>query len=138
MQVVVSDPPFARVKVWLVRELELPSLLPGLVRRELAEWMGPTHEALGDLRTIATELVTNALVHASAEWVRVHLVPESGFWRLTVVDPGRNGLVPHPRISSETEEAGRGLRVVHGLTSGAWGTHRTVVGERVVWALVPR
>ncbi|YCK42590.1 ATP-binding protein [Actinomadura sp. ATCC 39365] len=135
---VVADPPFAGVKVWLVREIEIPSLLPGLVRRELAEWMGSTHEALGDLQTIATELVTNALIHANAEWVRVHLIPESGFWRLTVVDPGRNGLVPHPRITAETDEWGRGLRMVHGLTSGAWGTNATLLGERVVWALVPR
>ncbi|MFI6919332.1 ATP-binding protein [Nonomuraea spiralis] len=118
--------------------MEVPALLPGLVRRELTEWMGSTQEALGDLQTIATELVTNALIHANAEWVRVHLIPESGFWRLTVVDPGRNGLVPRPRIAAGMEEWGRGLRMVHGLTLGGWGTHVTMVGERVVWALVPR
>ncbi|MGW4411918.1 ATP-binding protein [Nonomuraea sp. NPDC004702] len=133
-----TDPPFAGVKVWFLGEIGDPATLPGLARRELTAWMGLDHEALADLQLIASELVTNALVHAAAEWVRVHLVPESGFWRLIVVDPGLNGRVPHPRVSSETDEHGRGLRVVHDVTQGLWGTYATLVGERVVWALVPR
>ncbi|NUT09581.1 MAG: ATP-binding protein [Nonomuraea sp.] len=126
------------MKVWFVGEIDDPAKIPALARRELAAWTGTDHEALPGLRLIASELVTNALVHAAAEWVRMLLVPERGFWRLTVIDPGRNGLVPHPRVSEETDESGRGLRVVHDATGGLWGTYRTLVGERVVWALVPR
>ncbi|MFI7423434.1 ATP-binding protein [Nonomuraea sp. NPDC049684] len=128
----------AGVKVWTVGELDDPAMLPRLARTELAAWLGADHQALDDLRLIASELVTNALQHAAAQWVRLSLAPEAGFWRLAVTDPGRNGLVPRPRVPADTDASGRGLRLVHELTTGLWGTYQDRAGERVVWALLRR
>lgn len=100
------------------------------------------HPALGDLQLIASELVTNALVHGGGPWVRMSLLPvEEGqrcYWRLSVADPGLSRTVPLPRMPGPGETRGRGLWVVDDLTRGSWGTHCTRVGERVVWALLPR
>ncbi|MEU1390285.1 MULTISPECIES: ATP-binding protein [unclassified Nonomuraea] len=128
----------AGVKVWTVGEVGDPAMLPRLARTELAAWLGADHQALDDLRLIASELVANALQHAAAQWVRLSLAPEAGFWRLAVADPGRNGLVPRPRMPLDADESGRGLRLVHELTKGLWGTYLDRAGERIVWALVPR
>ncbi|MGW4407157.1 ATP-binding protein [Nonomuraea sp. NPDC004702] len=122
----------------MVDELDDPAMLPRLARAELRTWLRPDHEALDDLRLVATELIANALQHAAAHWVGMRLTPERGFWRLAVTDPGLNGLVPRPRTPADTEESGRGLRVVHELSRGLWGTHRGDAGERVVWALLRR
>ncbi|MEU5867815.1 ATP-binding protein [Nonomuraea sp. NPDC047529] len=128
----------AGVKVWTVGELEDPATLPRLARTELTAWLGADHRALDDLRLIASELVANALQHAKAQWVRLSLAPEAGFWRPAVADPGRNGLVPRPRLPLDADESGRGLRLVHELTNGLWGTYLDRAGERIVWALVSR
>jgi anti-sigma regulatory factor (Ser/Thr protein kinase) len=112
--------------------------VPSLARRELVEWMGPDHPALADLQEIASELVTNAIIHAAATWVRMSLVPESGFWRLAVTDPGRSGRIPCQRHPLPNVERERGLLIVDSLTHGRWDTRLNLVGERVVWALLPR
>jgi hypothetical protein len=141
MRVAVSERPYAGVKVWLFSELDDCALLPALARRELRGWMGE-HPALGDLQLIASELVTNALVHGCGAWVRMSLVPtvegERRYWRLAVVGPGTSEAMPLPRIPGPDESTGRGLWVVDDLTRGCWGTDLTPVGERVVWALLPR
>ncbi|MFC4012425.1 ATP-binding protein [Nonomuraea purpurea] len=137
---VLSDPPYAGIKVWLTREVEA-SRIPALARRELRGWMGD-HPALADLELIASELVTNALVHGAGPWVRMSLRSveerERRYWRLTVVDPGRSASVPMPRMPGPGEKTGRGLLVVDALTNGCWETAVTQVGERMVWALLPR
>lgn len=141
MKTTLANPPYAGVKMWLFSELNDCALLPALARRELRGWMGD-HPALGDLQLIASELVTNALVHGCGEWVRMSLVPtvegERRYWRLSVVGPGTSEAVPWPRIPGSDETTGRGLWVVDDLTHGCWGTDLTPVGERVVWALLPR
>ncbi|GGP12683.1 hypothetical protein GCM10012278_61460 [Nonomuraea glycinis] len=141
MRATLANPPYAGVKVWLFSELDDCALLPALARRELRGWMGE-HPALDDLQLIASELVTNVLVHGCGAWVRMSLVQtvEGGrrYWRLAVVGPGTSEAVPLPRISGPDETTGRGLWVVDDLTRGCWGTNLTPVGERVVWALLPR
>ncbi|MEV4288869.1 ATP-binding protein [Nonomuraea bangladeshensis] len=125
----------------MIKDLDDCALLPSLARRELQAWMGE-HSALENLQLIASELVTNALVHGRGPWVRMSLFPVDGdgrrYWRLAVVDPGSSGRIPLPRMPGEEESRGRGLWVVDALTCGCWGTERTVIGERVVWALLPR
>ena len=137
MRAAVSNPPYAGVKVWTTGETE-SHRIPSLARRELVEWVGPAHPTLPDRQEIASELLTNAIIHANAIWVRMHLTPESGFWRLTITDPGNSGETPRARRPRPNETGGRGLLVVDALTNGQWDTHRSPVGERVVSALLPR
>ncbi|MFC5823071.1 ATP-binding protein [Nonomuraea insulae] len=124
----------------MLRELDDQALLPGLARQELRGWMGD-HWAVGDLQVIASELVTNAMVYGGGAWVRMSLRPEEQggrrYWRLTVVDPGRSGTVPMPRMPGVGEMTGRGLWIVDALTSGSWATSLTQAGERAVWARLP-
>ncbi|MDA0631982.1 ATP-binding protein [Nonomuraea sp. MCN248] len=139
----MRKPPYSGVKVWSLREIPGLDRLPGLARQELREWMGPGHPALDDLTLIASELVTNAIVHVpAAPWVRMSLnltLEGAGrHWRLAVTDPGGAPTIPVPRTPEFSERSGRGLWIVDDLTGGCWGTHRTRAGERVVWALVPR
>lgn len=137
MRAAVSDPPYAGVKVWTTGEVE-SHRIPSLARRELVEWMGLDHPTLSDLQEIASELLTNAIIHANAIWVRMHLISESEFWRLTITDPGNSSETPRARRPRPNETGGRGLLVVDALTNGQWDTHCTSVGERVVWARLPR
>lgn len=141
MRAVVSERPYARIKVWLIKELDDAAQLPRLARRELREWIGD-HSALADLELIVSELVTNALVHGGGAWVRLSLrLVEEGarrYWRVAVADPGRSSSVPMPRMSAPDEMSGRGLWVVDALTDGCWGASLTQGGERIVWALLPR
>lgn len=138
MCAVMSDPPYTGVRIWLVGELDDPALLPGLARRELAAWMGPRHRALPDLQLIASELVTNALLHAGAEWVRMSLLPSGDHWELTVTDPGLCPSAPTPRRLAVDEPHGRGLWVVDDLTQGRWDTSHSPAGGRVVRVFLPR
>lgn len=141
MRVTASEQPCAGIKVWLLSEIDKRELLAALARRELRGWMGD-HQALADLQLIASELVTNAMVHGGGAWVRMSLIAveegERRYWRLSVVDPGVSGDVPLPSMPGFEETSGRGLWVVDDLTNGCWGTERTQIGERVVWALMPR
>ncbi|MEV0623989.1 ATP-binding protein [Nonomuraea sp. NPDC050404] len=124
----------------MLRGLDDRALLPRLARRELRRWIGD-HPAFDDLELIVSELVTNAVVHAAATWVRLTLRPEEvggrRYWRVAVVDPGRSALVPQPRIAALSDPSGRGLWLVDDLTHGCWDTELTQLGERVVWALLP-
>ena len=83
-----------------------------------------------DALLVATELVTNALVHAGS---RCHLSARlaSGVLRLEVRDEGPG--VPDPRETSGTDESGRGLLLVSVLCS-AWGVDATGGRGKVVWA----
>ncbi|SDL48060.1 hypothetical protein SAMN05421869_12691 [Nonomuraea jiangxiensis] len=141
MRVAAKNPPYAGIKVWFVSEIDDRALLPGLARRELRAWMGD-HPALADLEAIASELVTNAVLHGEGAWVRMSLRAveerERPFWRLSVVDPGLSASVPMPRMPGPHETTGRGLWMVDSLTNGCWETSLTQMGERVVSALLPR
>ncbi|MGI5273446.1 ATP-binding protein [Nonomuraea sp. CA-218870] len=138
----VQELPYSGVKVWTRREIPSLDRLPRLAREELQEWMGPAHPALDDLTLIASELVTNAVVHVPAAlWVRLSLeLTVKGarrYWRLAVTDPGGAPTIPMPRTPELHEQSGRGLWVVDSLVHGCWGTELTSAGERVVWAVMP-
>ncbi len=68
MQAALSNPPYAGIKVWLTSEMDDHRLVVPLAREELRAWMGPD-PALGDVQLIASELVTNAVVHGAGAWV---------------------------------------------------------------------
>ncbi|MGC0377374.1 SpoIIE family protein phosphatase [Streptomyces sp. SAI-229] len=138
----------ARECAWVDATLAGSPLAPGaaraLLRKALTEWAelalpGAEHLTgrVGDDATlIASELVTNAVVHAGTE-VRVACRLEEGTGALVVEvadqHPSRAPRGNEPEGSPyDTPEYGRGLRLVAAL-SEAWGiTYRP--GTKTVWA----
>ena len=83
-----------------------------------------------DALLVATELVTNAFVHAGSR-CRLSARLAAGVLRLEVRDGGSG--VPDPRETAGTDESGRGLLLVSVLCS-AWGVDATGGRGKVVWA----
>lgn len=83
-----------------------------------------------DALLVATELVTNALVHAGGR-CRLSARLAAGILRLEVRDQGSG--VPDPQETAGTDESGRGLLLVSVLCS-AWGVDATGGIGKVVWA----
>ena len=106
---------------------------------ELRRWLAgllPPCEARDDVMTVAVELATNAVRHtASGRGGRFAL--ELTWSRFAVeVAVADGGAEDEPRLVDEPmSECGRGLRVVHALSS-----HTGVTGDRrgrLVWAEIP-
>ncbi|WP_206317514.1 SpoIIE family protein phosphatase [Streptomyces composti] len=128
------------------------SLAPGsaraLVRAALAEWTerrlpGTEHltaRAAEDATLVASELVTNAVVHAGTDvQLTCRLEGDTGALVVEVTDqhPARAPREGAPALAAAQEpgEVGRGLRLVAAL-SEAWGiTYRPVA--KTVWARLP-
>ncbi|MCW2785150.1 MAG: histidine kinase, gyrase and HSP90-like ATPase family protein [Marmoricola sp.] len=99
------------------------------VRKALGSWL--EHQGAGpyvvhDARLVATELVANAVRHASPLangklLVRWRL--DEGRLLLTVCDGG-SGTVPEVVIAAEEDQHGRGLAIVESLTSRWWVERR--------------
>lgn len=137
----------ARVEATLSGSPLAPGSARALLRKALAEWAelalpGAAHLTgrVGDDATlIASELVTNAVVHAGTE-VRLAcgLEQETGALVVEVSDqhPSRAPRGGEPEAAAlEAPEYGRGLRLVAAL-SEAWGiTYRP--GSKTVWARLP-
>jgi CheY-like chemotaxis protein len=97
-----------------------------------AEW--GCDELVEDAQLVATELVTNALVHAGSTCVlRVGLSDD--VLRLQVVDLGPG--MPDPQSADQGDEHGRGLLLVSMLCS-AWGVEMLPDGGKIVWAEMMR
>ncbi|MFI2374453.1 SpoIIE family protein phosphatase [Streptomyces sp. NPDC018964] len=138
----------ARERAWVDATLPGSPLAPGtarvVLRKALAEWAElalPGAEHLtgrvgDDVTLIASELVTNAVVHAGTE-VRLTcgLEEATGALVVEVADqhPSRAPRGDEPEGAPyDTPEYGRGLRLVAAL-SEAWGiTYRP--GTKTVWA----
>ena len=92
---------------------------------------------MGDLMLIASELVTNAVLHSGCtedDDVVVRLERTDGHLRLSVVDPGRTTKSARAAIDEERASGGIGLFLVEQLAS-RWGAERS---ERYcVWAEMP-
>lgn len=84
---------------------------------------------LAEAEVVISELVTNAVVHASTA-VEVRLVLVDGMLRIEVADHG--GGLPDVRAPSPGDAHGRGLVLVNGLSS-AWGVEPLADGK-CVWA----
>ncbi|MFJ2947394.1 SpoIIE family protein phosphatase [Streptomyces sp. NPDC087226] len=138
----------ARVETTLTGSPLAPGSARALLRKALTEWAelalpGAAHLAgrTGDDATlIASELVTNAVVHAGTE-VRLtcRLEQETGALVIEVTDrhPSRapRGGEPETVCARDAAEYGRGLRLVAAL-SDSWGiTYRP--GAKTVWARLP-
>lgn len=100
------------------------------VRKERPGW---SEDVLGDLTVVLSELVTNALVHASLGEVAVAVLEDGDDVRLEIADA--SGEVP--RISTANGPPtgnGLGLVVVDSLAQ-SWG-HRLSPDGKVVWAVM--
>jgi len=78
---------------------------------------------------VATELLTNAIVHAASEPV-MGLDPDGGTLVLRVLDTSQRP--PAPRARHTCDGHGFGLRIVEALSDG-WGYEHYDFGK-VVWA----
>lgn len=93
----------------------------------LAEW--GVADIVDDVLLVVTELVNNAVTHASTECeLRLSVNPLS--LRIEVIDRGPG--TPDPLPPSATRNHGRGLHLVDALTA-AWGFEPMADGK-VVWA----
>ncbi|CAL9540122.1 SpoIIE family protein phosphatase [Streptomyces sp. enrichment culture] len=137
-------PECARADATLTGSPLAPGSARAVVRAALAEWTahalpGTEHltaRAGDDAELIASELVTNAVVHAGTE-VRLTCRLEDGTGALVVEVSDRHPARPPRDGEPETAphlvpEFGRGLRLVAALCE-VWGvTYRP--GEKTVWA----
>jgi len=90
-------------------------------------------QVLDDVVLVASELVTNAIVHAHSG-VHVLVGPWNGGLQLEVTDGGPG--MPSLPASTSTGVGGRGLRIVDDVTS-AWGV-RSSPTSKTVWARFTR
>lgn len=113
------------------------SLARGLLHKALNDWgLAELAEAA---ELVLSELMTNALRHAQSSdgGIRVSYEPwVDGGVHLEVHD-GDAAHQPLMRNSNADAEHGRGLQLVHNLTSGRWGTKPCPGRGKCVWANVP-
>lgn len=111
-----------------------------LVRDELRAWLtqqGTDEDTVEDARLIASELVGNALRHATPLETGVVLVgwrAEDGRLAFEVSDGGGPTL-PQQRVASSEEIGGRGLQIVSALADRWWVDR--VPGGTTVHAVLP-
>jgi anti-sigma regulatory factor (Ser/Thr protein kinase) len=99
-----------------------------LVIETLLAWGYP--DLVDDAAVIASELATNAVIHARTDFtVTIARLP-GGTVRVAVRDASRNP--PRPRQPMPLEGSGRGLRLVEAIAAG-WGVDFLADGK-VVWA----
>ncbi|MFL6003984.1 MAG: ATP-binding protein [Nocardioides sp.] len=82
------------------------------------------------VRLVASELATNALVHAQTAF-SVTLEASDQTVLLTVRDNSR--AVPTPRAAQAMDLSGRGLEIV-GIVSREWGIKEEGLASKAVWA----
>ncbi|MYX40286.1 ATP-binding protein [Streptomyces sp. SID89] len=101
-------------------------------RKALADW-GLTDELADFVTLLASELVTNAVIHCRISYaqVEVALTLDGAALLLEVSDPDRDRL-PRLRDFAPDEEGGRGLALVEAL-SDAWGCRQEPY-RKCVWA----
>lgn len=114
-------------------EVECGSRAPAVVRAALGQ-IKELGSARDDVLLVASELVTNAVVHSggsSADTIRVRAVLIRGAVSISVHDPGLSGDSPRVRGADGWQADGWGLRIVKELAHrwGFEGAH----GRRV-WA----
>lgn len=94
---------------------------------------------MGDVMLVASELVTNAVLHSGCTRedvvsVEFRLTPDAV--TCSVSDPGRTDTLAEPALE-ERLHGGFGLRVVDQLAA-RWGTEHENGGRYRVWAEVAR
>ncbi|MER5376251.1 ATP-binding protein [Streptomyces sp. NPDC002553] len=88
----------------------------------------------GDVLTIVSELLTNAVLHSGSTEIRLTVTLQEGFLRIEVCD-GQKGSV-QPRPANAHAQSGRGLLIVEALVQehgGSWGVS---ADGTTVWCLL--
>lgn len=99
------------------------------VVEDVAEAWGLSVDVADDAALVVTELVSNAVDHASGP-VGLTVTRTASGMRIEVTD--RSSALPQPRPVQLDSARGRGLIIVAALSS-SWGTDPTADGK-VVWA----
>jgi anti-sigma regulatory factor (Ser/Thr protein kinase) len=100
------------------------------VREALSGWGLSELEPVASL--VATELVTNAVIHSDSGPTQLLLSLDNTRLRIEVSD-GDSTRLPRRLHREVTAEGGRGLALVDALSS-AWGTMRPRIGDgKTVW-----
>jgi anti-sigma regulatory factor (Ser/Thr protein kinase) len=109
----------------LVLDFGTGSEAPAFVRtalRQTKELRGVRDDAI----LVASELVTNAVVHSGgspADTIQVRAVLSRGDVAISMHDPGLSGDTPHVRDAVALQASGPGLRIVKQVARG-WGFER--------------
>jgi anti-sigma regulatory factor (Ser/Thr protein kinase) len=94
------------------------------------------HECVDDVVLVASELVTNAVLHVpTQDDAELDITWEVGRDSVVVGVLDRSPELPRRRTTNETDARGRGLFIVAALAR-EWGVSRTANGKQV-WARVP-
>lgn len=133
----LSSPPLRPQPGAQARRLELPPVPSsvGTARNFVQEALADAEpEQQQTALLLASELVTNAILHARTE-VELGVLVDGDQALVCVADrvPDSPELAPQER--SRTRPGGRGLALVAGLAQ-AWGTAR-YAGGKTVWFLLP-
>jgi anti-sigma regulatory factor (Ser/Thr protein kinase) len=107
-----------------------PSRARQFVTETLRKW-GVPRDTIADAVLLASELVTNALLHARSA-PAVELTHTNGRIRCVVVDD--SPMVPRRRHYASDAVTGRGIALVETLAS-RWGSERDGTGKRVWFEL---
>lgn len=117
-----------------VVEIEVGPRSPGRARAFVQRTLqahGVSDELADGLVLVASELVTNVVMHAKSDgspmWVVV-MIQAGEVLRLEVHD--RDSTMPVARVAADSDVSGRGLQVVSSLTS-RWGAVPTATGKYV-------
>ncbi|MEU8825396.1 ATP-binding protein [Streptomyces sp. NPDC048636] len=123
--------------------------------RRALDQTGLSAETIGDSVLATSELVANASEHAVGPYeLRLRRTAAEFICEVLDHDP-RLPEAPNPPSASPPEpgphdcggnlhascallpEQGRGLHIVHSLTSGRWGMHKLGDGAKVTWIALP-
>jgi anti-sigma regulatory factor (Ser/Thr protein kinase) len=109
---------------------------PGTVRQALLD-LDSLGWVVGDVMLVASELVTNAVLHSGCldeHRLKVRACLSAGHIRISVWDPGLSGRTARVETAVRRDAGGWGLQIVDQLAA-EWGAERGD-GYRV-WAKLP-
>jgi anti-sigma regulatory factor (Ser/Thr protein kinase) len=125
-----------RPKVWC-SDIAGGAEAPCLARELLSARFGDSvpEATMHDLHLLATEVITNAVLHAHVDdagtlHMRVSATPDSV--QVSVTDPGDGASRPEMQEPDPEVAGGMGLFLVDQISS-AWGYERTPEGANRVW-----
>lgn len=116
-----------------IRATDLPALpMSAASARRFVQAVLDGHPCAADAVLCASELATNATLHAGGDTFRIAVARGHGGVYIAVIDTGAGACVPHLVDTDRGAETGRGLHLV-ALPSSAWGAAPMPDGGWRVW-----